>query len=73
MDDIDGLQANYKQSAEQWIAAIRDEQTLATPDHSMTQMEAWDTADLKVQTAQAAATEARDRYKDALRQTNYSF
>lgn len=73
MNDIDQLQANYKQATNHLVAAIRDEETLATPDHSMTEMEAWDAADLKVQGAQAAAAKARDLYKDALRQKNYSF
>jgi hypothetical protein len=37
----------------------------------MTMMEHWDEANLKEQEAQANAAEARDAYKDALREINY--
>lgn len=70
---LDGLRANYKFATEQWVASIRAEEALATPDHSMVAMEHWDAADFAVQHAQKKAASARDRYKDELRKIDYGF
>ncbi|MGA2372424.1 MAG: hypothetical protein ACLPPV_22110 [Candidatus Korobacteraceae bacterium] len=70
---LDELRANYKSATEQWVASIRAEEALATPDHSMVAMEHWDAADFTVQDAQKKAASARDLYKDALRKIDYGF
>lgn len=72
-ENLDQLQATYKQAVDQWVAAIRAEEALATPDHSETAMEHWDKADFSVQDAEKQARKARDAYKDGLRQLNYGF
>jgi len=46
------LREEYKTSVDAWIAAIREEESLATPDHSMIAMEKWDAAPLSEQNAQ---------------------
>jgi hypothetical protein len=66
------LRLAYIKSGEDWIAAIRAEMALASPDHSMTMMEHWDEAHIREQEAQTKATEAREAYKGALRAINYS-
>jgi hypothetical protein len=71
--NLDELQATYKQAVNQWVIAIRAEEALATPDHSETAMEHWDSADFAVQDAAKRAKEARDAYKGGLRQLNYGF
>jgi hypothetical protein len=53
------------------VGAIRAEEALATPDHSMTAMEKWDAARFTEQDAQTKAVKAREAYKDALRNANY--
>lgn len=75
MDDLsfDFLLTQYKESIDRWIEAIRKEESLATPDHSMVAMEKWDDAGFLVQDAEAVAKKARDRYKNALRKKNYGF
>ena len=70
---LDGLQQAYKRAVDQWVNAIRAEEALATPDHSMVAMEHWDAAGFKEQDAQEKAKQARDDYKDALRRINYGF
>ncbi|HXM11513.1 MAG TPA: hypothetical protein VN946_16305 [Terriglobales bacterium] len=70
-DDLDQLRVAYKKAVEQWVDAIRAEEALATPDHSMIAMENWDAAHFKEQDAHSKATEARDAYKTALRTVNY--
>ena len=69
--NLDELQATYKQAVDQYVAAIRTEEALATPDHSETAMEKWDTADFNVQDAAKKAREARDAYKEGLRYLHY--
>ena len=71
--DFDRLLHDYKQAIDLWIAAIRNEEALATDDHSMVAMEHWDTAGLHVHDAELNAKKARDHYKNALRRKNYGF
>jgi hypothetical protein len=69
--NLDELQGTYKQAVDQWVAAIRSEEALATPDHSETAMERWDSADFSVQDAEKQAKHARDAYKEGLRHLHY--
>jgi hypothetical protein len=70
-EDLDQLRLAYKKAVDEWVLAIRNEEALATPDHSMTAMEKWDDAHFKEQDAHSKASEARDAYKDGLRSVNY--
>jgi hypothetical protein len=70
--DLDQLRLVYKQAVDNWVNAIRAEEALATPDHSMVAMEKWDDAHFQEQDAQKKAKQARDAYKDGLRAVNYS-
>jgi len=69
--DLDQLRLAYKKAVDDWVASIRAEEALATPNHSMTAMENWDAAHFEEQDAHTKATEARDAYKGALRLVNY--
>jgi hypothetical protein len=68
--DLDQLRLAYKQATDEWIAAIRAEEALATPDHSMTAWEKWDAAHFQEEDAHARYTEALEAYKDGLRALN---
>ncbi len=70
---LDALRAAYKGAVDQWVLAIRAEEALATPDHSETAMERWDDAGNAEQDAQEIAQEAKDKYKDGLREANFGF
>ncbi len=70
-EDLDQLQRQYKDAVEQWVNAIRAEEALATENHSETAMEVWDRADFAVQDAEKQAREAREAYKEGLRQLHY--
>jgi hypothetical protein len=37
--NLDALRATYKSAVDEWVAAIRAEEALAVPDHSMVAME----------------------------------
>lgn len=69
--ELDQLRLEYKATVDEWVAAIRAEEALATADHSMTAMENWDETHFREQDAQEKATKAREAYKDALRTVNY--
>jgi hypothetical protein len=71
--DFDQLLKAYRDSVDHWVDAIRTEESLATEDHSMVQMEAWDDAGFRLHDAELAAKKARDAYKNALRKKNYGF
>jgi hypothetical protein len=71
--DFDKLLSGYRQAIDSWVAAIEAEEALANDDHSMVEMEKWDTAGFTVQDAEAKAKKARDQYKSALRKKNYGF
>lgn len=69
--NFDELLRLYKEAVDRWIDAIRAEESLATDNHSMVEMERWDEANFKVDDAESQAKKARDAYKDALREKNY--
>jgi hypothetical protein len=71
--ELDKLRFNYKAAVERWIAAIREEENLAKPDHSMIAVEEWDRANLAEQEAGEIAETARQEYADALREVLYNF
>jgi hypothetical protein len=68
--DLDQLRLNYKKATDDWIATIRAEEALATPDHSMIAWEKWDAAHFQEEDAHAKYTKVREAYKDALRGVN---
>ena len=39
--ELDQLQADYKKAVEDWIAAIRKEEALASVEHSTADLDAW--------------------------------
>ena len=58
--DFDQLLSSYKQAVDRWVDAIRAEESLATPDHSMVQMEKWDDAEFTLEDAESTAKKARE-------------
>ncbi|HEY1756678.1 MAG TPA: hypothetical protein VGG72_14990 [Bryobacteraceae bacterium] len=69
--ELDRLQQLYKEAVEQWVLAIREEEALATPDHSIAAWEKWEQAGFKAQDAGERATEAKEGYKAGLRLLDY--
>jgi hypothetical protein len=71
--DLDALLSAYRTAVEDWITAIREEERLAVPDHSMRDWETWDRSVLKEQEAGETAADAREVYEDALRKSLLNF
>lgn len=68
--NLDQLRVAYKQAIDEWVDAIRAEEALATPDHSVTAWERWDDAHFAEHDAHEKATKAREAYKEGLRAVN---
>lgn len=73
LSELDQLRQAYKAAVDQWVAAIRDEEALATADHSVAAWDRWDQAGFMAQAAQDRATAAKEAYKDGLRHIDYGF
>jgi hypothetical protein len=70
---LDRLRQAYKDAVEQWILAIRAEENVATPDHSVPAVDVWEHAGFDEEEARDKAKEARKSYEDALRQVDFNF
>ncbi len=73
LQELDRLRLDYKTAVDAWVAAIREEEGLATESHSMTASELWDQAGFHEEDLGKRAAEAKEAYKDALRKVLYNF
>jgi len=71
--ELDRLQQAYKMAVDNWVAAIREEEALATPDYSIPAWERWEQAGFKEQDAQDKAKAAKEAYIEGLRKRDYEF
>ena len=71
--ELDRMQANYKAAVEAWIAAIRDEEALASVNHSVAEVDKWENAGDREEEARARVKEAKKAYEDALREKFFNF
>ena len=71
--ELDQLQLSYKAAVERWIAAIRKEETLASTEHSVAQIDQWEDAALDQDQAGNNVKSAKKAYEDALREKFFDF
>jgi hypothetical protein len=71
--ELDGLQAAYKTAVEKWISAIRNEEALASANHSMAEIDRWEQAHLEEDEMRTAVKDAKAKYEDALRERFFGF
>jgi hypothetical protein len=71
--ELDELQAAYKAAVESWISAIRNEEALASANHSMAEIDRWEQAHLEEDEMRNAVKAAKAEYEDALRQKFFGF
>jgi hypothetical protein len=71
--ELDQLRKAYKDAVEVWIASIRAEEDLATPDHTVHAVDVWENAGFAEEEARMKAKEAKKAYEDSLRLVNFSF
>ena len=68
ISNLDQLQTAYKAAVDLWIAAIREEEALASGDHSEAEIDTWEAAGFREETARDKAKEAKLAYEEALRE-----
>jgi hypothetical protein len=73
ISDLDQLQAAYKTAVDNWISAIREEEALASADHSEAEIDTWEEAGFNEEDAREKAKEAKEKYEDALREKFFNF
>jgi hypothetical protein len=73
ISDLDELQAAYKAAVEEWIAAIRHEEALASVNHDVAEIDAWEHADEAEDELREKAKEAKQAYEDGLREKFFGF
>jgi len=71
--ELDELQDAYKAALEQWIAAIRAEETLVCVNHTIAQVDRWEKAHFEEEDARDKAKDAKQTYEDALREKFFGF
>jgi hypothetical protein len=73
ISDLDQLQEAYKTAVDNWISAIREEEALASVDHSEAEIDTWEEAGFKEEDAREKAKEAKQKYEDVLREKLFNF
>jgi hypothetical protein len=71
--ELDQLQRAYKSAVDVWIAAIREEEALASTEHSVAEVDKWEEADFAEEEARDKAKEAKREYEEALREKFFNF
>jgi hypothetical protein len=71
--ELDELQASYKAAVEAWISAIRNEEALASGNHSVAEVDKWEQAHFEEDEMRTTVKEAKAKYEDALRTKFFGF
>jgi hypothetical protein len=71
--ELDQKQSAYKVAVEAWIAAIREEEALASGDHSVAEVDRWEEADFREEALRKKVKAAKKEYEDALRLKFFDF
>ena len=72
-DELDRMQAAYKAAVEEWIKAIREEEALASVNHSVAEVDEWEAAHFREDELRNAVKAAKKQYEDALREKFFNF
>jgi hypothetical protein len=71
--DLDQMQAAYKAAVEQWITAIKEEEDLASVNHTVAEVDKWEGASFKEDDLRKKVKAAKKHYEDALREKFFGF
>jgi hypothetical protein len=71
--ELDQMQASYKAAVEEWIAAIKQEEALASVNHTVADLDDWEAASFKEDELRNKVKAAKRRYEDALREKLFGF
>jgi len=73
ISELDQMQREYRAAVEEWIAAIRQEEALASVNHNVAEVDAWESAGFREEEARKKAKAAKNAYESALRQEFFDF
>jgi hypothetical protein len=71
--ELDQLQAAYKAAVDEWVKAIREEEALASGNHSVAEIDLWEAACFHENKMQRQAIFRKKLYEDALRREFFGF
>jgi len=71
--DLDQMQAAYHAAVEEWIAAIKQEEALASVNHSIAEVDKWEAAHFAEDDLRDKVKAAKKKYEDALREKFFGF
>ena len=70
---LDEMQSAYKAAVDDWVTAIRQEEALASVDHTVAEVDQWEAAGFREEDARNKAKAAKKVYEGALRQEFFDF
>ena len=71
--ELDRLQGAYKAAVDEWVRAIREEEALASVNHSVAAVDQWEAAHFREDELRDAVKAAKKQYEDALRLKFFDF
>ena len=71
--ELDRLQNAYKAAVEEWISAIKEEEALASVNHTVAEIDQWEGAHFKEDDTRKKVKAAKKQYEDALRRKFFNF
>lgn len=71
--NLDQMQSAYQAAVEDWIAAIKQEEALASVNHSIAEVDKWEEAHFKEDEIRSKVKAAKKQYEDALREKFFGF
>ena len=71
--ELDQLQKAYKEAVDTWITTIREEEALASTEHSVAEIDEWEEAGFREEEARDKVKAAKQQYEDALREKFFNF
>lgn len=73
VSELDQLQTAYKAAVEEWIAAIKREEALASVNHTVAEVDKWEGAHFAEDEVRSKVKAAKKDYEDALRRKFFDF
>jgi hypothetical protein len=70
---LDQLQSAYKAAVENWISAIRQEEALASVNHSVAEIDKWEAAAFAEEDLRKKVKAAKKEYENGLRRKFFGF
>jgi len=72
-EKLDQLQGAYKAAVDAWVSAIREEEALASVNHSVAELDQWEAAHFREDELRDKVLAAKKEYEDLLRHKFFNF